>query len=113
MDLQEAPVAITPTALGFHVAIIGSVHTNTAWLERELEKVVSAKPREVELDLLRLRFLSSSGVGVLVAFRRGIVNSGGSLRVVAVQKTVFGTLRFAHLDELFKIDPAVVADGEP
>lgn len=108
MDIQDAPVVVTATASGVRVALVGAVHTNTAWLERELTKVVERKPAEVELDLSKLPFLSSSGLGVLVAFRRNVINAGGVLKVVAVQRAVFGTLKFAHLDGVFKIDPAVV-----
>jgi anti-sigma B factor antagonist len=112
MDFQDAPVVVKPTAGGVRVAIVGAVHTNTAWLERELEKVIGAKPSAVELDLARMPFLSSSGLGVLVTFRRAVLNYGGTFRVVAVTKAVFGTLKFAHLDGVFQIDPVVVGEGE-
>jgi len=110
MDIQSAPVIVTKTAEGFHVAVKGPVHTNVQWLEQEFARVVAAKPRHVDLDLGETDYVSSLGVGLFVKFRRGVTDAGGTLRVTSIRKKVFSTFRFARLDELFKIEAGVVME---
>lgn len=108
MDIQNAPVVISRTADGFHVSTIGSIHTNTDWLEREFKKVADAKPGLVELDLSKTDYVSSWGIGVLVSLRNSVAKAGGKLRITAIRKEVLSTLRHASLHQVFQIDPGVV-----
>ena len=110
MDIQAEPVIVTRTPAGFHVAVKGPVHSNVAWLEQEFDRVVAAKPAHVDLDLAGTGYVSSLGVGLFVSFRRRLADAGGTLRVTAIRRKVFNTFRFAHLDALFQIAPAVVME---
>src|SRR3954447_9259178 len=110
MDIQSAPVIVTPITDGFRVATFGPIHTNTDWLEREFKNVVDARPKNVELDLGKTGYVSSWGLGILVAFRSGIVKKGGSLRVTAIQNDVLNTLKYACLHQVFNISPNVVIE---
>jgi anti-anti-sigma factor len=108
MDIQTEPVTVTPIENGFRVAVRGPVHVNVAWLEGELRRVAEAKPKLVELDLAGTSYVSSAGMGVFLASRRAIAEGGGVLRIVAIQKPVLGSMQYAGLDGVFKIDPAAV-----
>ena len=108
MDFQSEPVVVTATPGGLRVAIRGPVHTNTAWLDDELNKVVAAKPKHVDLDLGAMNYVSSVGLGSLVALRNRITTAGGTLRVVAIQSQVLGVFKYAYLDKVFQIEPGVV-----
>src|SRR4051794_15076840 len=108
MDFQDAPIVSTPIDDGFKVAFVGAVHTNTAWIENELKRIVLAKPKRIDLDLSACNFLSSSGIGVLMAFYNGIKSGGGMINIVAIQKPVLGTLRYSRLDALFKFSPDAI-----
>ena len=108
MDIQASPVVITRTPTGFVAKLIGSVHTNTAWIEGELKKVIAAKPEAVDLDLSETTFLSSAGIGLLVWLRNAITQGGGTVRVVSGRKRILATLKYAHLEALLGSASATV-----
>jgi anti-anti-sigma factor len=110
MDFQDKPVVITRIDDGFRVATIGSIHTNTEWLEHEFKKVADAKPKLVELDLSKTDYVSSWGLGVLMSLRNGVAKSGGTLRITAIQKEVLNALRYACLHQVFQVSPGVVVE---
>src|SRR5258708_6665860 len=105
MDFQVEPVVITPTAEGYLLRVKGSIHINTMWLEGEFKKVIDKKPKLVELDLTETPYVSSAGMTVLIELRKGVVAYGGTLRVIAIQKPVYGALHYAYLDKFLEIDP--------
>jgi anti-anti-sigma factor len=108
MHNQSEPVVVTPIENGFRVAVRAPVHVDVAWLEGELRRVAESRPKIVELDLSGTPYVSSAGMGVFLASRRAIAEGGGVLRIVAIQKPVLGSMRYAGLDGVFKIDPAAV-----
>jgi anti-anti-sigma factor len=60
----------------------------------------------VTLDLSELRSISSLAMGVLVAYRRGVVRNGGRIRLApALQPAVHEALARAELFGLF--EPAI------
>jgi anti-anti-sigma factor len=105
MDVQNDPISVTRIADGCHVAILGPIHTNVAWLESAFAKIIAAKPKVVELDLAKMPFTSSLGLGVLVSFRNAVAGYGGDLTTVAVNDHVLKTIKFAYLQGLLKIGP--------
>lgn len=110
MDVQLDPIVVSPIPDGFRVRIQGAVYADVADLVRELEAVVTAKPKLVEVDLGEATFLSSSAVGILVGLQNKVGRNGGHMRIVAVRRPVLSTLRFARLDQFFTIDPEAVVD---
>ena len=111
MDFQTAPIVVKPIADGVRVALSGPIHTNTAWIERELDKVVAQKPKLVELDLSGTDHISSLGLGILVKLHNGVKTGGGTLRIVKVLPKVKGILRAAYLDRMLVIAPDAVIDA--
>lgn len=113
MDFQSSPIVVTATGeRTFRVAISGPIHTNVAWLENELQRIAEGKPARVELDMAGTSFLSSTGVGVLVSFHRHVSEAGGVVQIVAADKNVYSTLRFARLDKVFGIAPSAITQGK-
>ena len=102
MDFQAEPAVVTAIPGGFSAKLIGSIHTNTAWIEGEFKKIVAAKPKLVEIDLSETTFLSSMGIGVLVWLYNHVQETGGDVRIVAIRKRVLSSLKFSRLDALFK-----------
>jgi anti-anti-sigma factor len=103
MDFQTAPVVVTAIDNGFRLGFTGPIHTNTAWLETELQKVSDAKPKLVELDLSGTEFISSMGLGVLVGFRNAIVKGGGMVAIIGIQERTLRTFKAAHVLSLFDV----------
>ena len=112
MDFQISPVAVSPIENGFRVAVSGPVHTNTAWIEREFDKVVAVKPKQVELDLVRCDHISSVGLGILVNFHNRIKGQGGALRIIKMLPHMQDILRAAYLHRFFDIAPDAVVNAE-
>ena len=108
MDMRVARVIIESIDNGFKTVFKGSIHTDIAGLDRELKRVMIAKPRHVEIDLAEVGSISSMGIGLLVSFRNGIVGSGGTVKIIKVQKLMHSMFRFARLEEMFQIEPSAV-----
>ena len=112
MDFQVQPCTITATEGGFRIVFAGPIHTNTSWLERELTRVVAAKPKDVELDLTGTEYISSLGLGILVGFHNRIKENGGVVRIVKILKPTLRLLKAAYLDRVLTIEPAAIAATE-
>jgi anti-anti-sigma factor len=106
LDIQNRPVIVTHVGDGFKLAFRGPIHVNTAWLESELDKVVLAKPKTVELDLAGTEYISSLGLGILVSFNRRIVENGGLARIIKIRKMTLGVLRASRLDGVLRVEPS-------
>jgi anti-anti-sigma factor len=111
MDFQTPPIIVKPVADGLRVALSGPIHTNTAWIERELNKVVAQKPKLVELDLSGTEHISSLGLGILVKLHNAIKADGGALRIVKILPKTKSILRAAYLDRMLVIAPDAVIDA--
>ncbi|WP_435246067.1 STAS domain-containing protein [Streptomyces sp. NRRL F-5630] len=62
---------------------------------------VPARPgRRFVLDLSRVGYLDSGGIGALLAIRRGVLSGGGELAVTEVSPMVERLLRMTGLDEV-------------
>jgi len=108
MDFQNNPIAVTRLPDGLHVALLGPIHTNTAWLESAFAKIIAANPKMIELDLSKVPFVSSVGLGTLVSFRNAIIKSGATMKTVSIQEPVLGTVKYAYLQGLLFIDATTV-----
>ena len=76
-------------------------------LERDLQRVMLARPALVLMDLSGFSFCSSLGMGALVSFRRGLVQRGGKVVLCALQPGVLEAFKRARLHDLFQISPTV------
>ncbi|CAN5378293.1 hypothetical protein BH10PLA1_BH10PLA1_09480 [soil metagenome] len=104
MDFQNSPIAVSPIPDGLRVALLGPIYTNVAWLESAIAKILATKPKLIELDLSKVPFVSSMGLGTLVSFRNAILAIQGELKTVSIQSPVLGTVKHAYLQDLLKID---------
>ena len=105
MDYQNAPVTVARSGEVVRVTFNGPIHTNTEWIERELDTIVKSKPRIIELDLLKTEHISSLGLGVLVSFYNRVHADGGKIIVAAIKKHTVRILHLAYLDKLLTIPP--------
>ena len=76
--------------------------SNTKELRAQLESKLPAGGNVV-LDLARVRFIDSSGLGVILACLRQLDASGGHLRLCNVRKEVRATLELVRLHRLVDI----------
>lgn len=58
-----------------------------------------------ELDLGGLQYISSLGLGVLLATQKRLMSSGHALRLINVRGHVREILHFSGFEQVFEIDP--------
>lgn len=76
-------------------------------LEKEIARLVEAKPALVAVDLTGLSFISSVGIAALVKLQRGVHAYGGAARLVGPSTNVFGVLDKSRLVELMPVFPSI------
>jgi anti-anti-sigma factor len=69
------------------------------------EAILAATSPRVLLDLARVTFISSSGIGVLVHIHKAVAQRGGKLVVTGLQPAVKDTLEAVKILGIFKVYP--------
>jgi anti-sigma B factor antagonist len=95
----------------------GEVDVYTAPRLRErLVELVDGGARHVVVDLGRVDFLDSTGLGVLVGALKRLRAAGGSFRLVCSKEPLLKIFRITALDQVFPIfasvEAATSANGE-
>jgi anti-sigma B factor antagonist len=99
----------TRSVSGFAVLHVGGeidVYTAPQVRERLIE-MVGGGERRVIVDLGRVDFLDSTGLGVLVGAHRRLRVNGGTLRLVCPHERLLKIFRITGLDTVFDIHPSV------
>jgi len=60
----------------------------------------------VTLDCLRLEYISSAGLGVLLKTQKRLMGSAGKLRLSGVNRHLQDILVYSRFDKIFEIEPA-------
>jgi anti-sigma B factor antagonist len=107
----------TRTVAGHLVLEVGGeidVYTAPQLRER-LISLVDQGARRVVVDLGRVEFLDSTGLGVLVGARRRLGGTNGELFLVCGQERLLKIFRITGLDRVFTLYPTVAAAtaGDP
>ncbi len=55
------------------------------------------------IDLSKVGYIDSSGLGVLISIQKSARMNGGSLVLVGMSQQVKNTMRMTHLDDFFEI----------
>lgn len=74
-------------------------------VRREVQRVVDEGHARLALDLSRVEFIDSSGLGALVSGLKTARTAGGDLRLVAATEQVAGVLRLTNLDRILRVYP--------
>jgi anti-sigma B factor antagonist len=105
-------LALSTRAVGDHTVLEvgGEVDVYTAPRLRErLIELVEAGARNVVVDLSRVEFLDSTGLGVLVGALKRLRAVGGSLGLVCAQERLLKIFRITALDRVFSLYDSVEA----
>lgn len=82
----------------------GKLDITTAQIfETEYKKLGATKPRRVGLDLNRVEYIDSSGIGAIVKFLNLLKNTGGELILFGMNPVSLNVFKMAKLDSFFKI----------
>ena len=86
------------------VALIGDVDLkNSPHIHHALEAVCERRPERIILDLARVGYMDSSGVGTLVWVYRQVQGYGGSLVLAGMNEKVRAVLEITQLDQFFTV----------
>jgi anti-sigma B factor antagonist len=90
------------------VHVAGEIDVYTAPLLREvLDKQIAAGRNDLVVDLEKVTFMDSTGLGVLVGRLKLVRGQNGSLRIVSAQERILKVFKITGLDKVFHIHPTV------
>ena len=90
------------------VHVTGEIDVYTAPLLREvLDKQVAAGRIDLVVDLEKVTFMDSTGLGVLVGRLKLVRGQNGTLRIVSAQDRILKVFKITGLDKVFHIYPTV------
>ena len=92
------------------VAVTGDVDISTSPdLRAALAAVLAEDARALVIDLSAVRFIDSTGLGVLVGAYTSVRNANGRLALVNDHPAVLKVFSITALDEVFNIHPTLAA----
>jgi anti-sigma B factor antagonist len=80
---------------------------NSEELKAELNRIFGEGSRDVVIDLKQVRFIDSSGLGVLVSGFKNASTRQGNLKLSALQTQVKSMFELTRLHRVFDIFPTV------
>jgi anti-sigma B factor antagonist len=112
---MELSLAIREVAGRTVVDVRGEVDVYTSALLRErLVEVIDRGPGTVVVNLRRVDFLDSTGLGVLVGALKRLRMAGGDLSLVCANEKLLKIFRITALDRVFALyDTVEAATGAP
>lgn len=80
---------------------------NCQQIEQQVDEATRQNENWVILDLSRVTFVDSSGVGTLVKILSRLKKAGGTLRLTGVRDMVEGVLKLTQVNKIIEIYPTV------
>lgn len=71
-------------------------------LNQSIENFMDQGKRNIVIDLSRVTFINSSGMGILISNFSKLKSSGGSLKLANVTNKIEGILANTKLDQIFE-----------
>ncbi|MFH0919738.1 MAG: STAS domain-containing protein [Fibrobacterota bacterium] len=88
----------------------GSVDAyNSEMLSEKLEAILQDGHYKIVLECSRLKFISSSGMGVFLAMEDDFLSKGGGLKFVAIPDNIMNVFKKVGLSDIFKTYPQEAA----
>jgi anti-sigma B factor antagonist len=76
-------------------------------VESAVKRLITEGARKLVIDVTRLDYIDSAGIGMLVACNGSIDKAGGKMRVAGAQGSVAKTFEVVHMDRITSLDPDV------
>ena len=92
----------------FVLVLGGDIDVATAFTVRDaLDRVLAAGHRLIVLDLSDVRFIDSTGLGVMVGRLKAVRDLGGDLHLVCTSPRIIRVMSITGLDSVFVIHDSV------
>ena len=76
-------------------------------LEAAVRRLIAEGARKLVIDVTKLDYIDSAGIGMLVGCNGQIDRAGGKMRVAGAQGTVARAFEVVHMDRITSLDPDV------
>ena len=98
------PFDVQKTNSETKLTIRGSLDINTApTLAEEIDRIITTKPKKVEVDLASLDLIDSSGVAALVKLYKGIRGTGGAIMISGARDQPLAIFKLLRMDKVFNL----------
>ncbi|HEY2845633.1 MAG TPA: STAS domain-containing protein [Bryobacteraceae bacterium] len=93
------------------VELSGHLHLGNELMvvEGSVRQLITKGALKLVIDVSRLEYIDSAGIGMLVACNGQIEKAGGQMRVAGAQGTVAKTFEVVHMGRITSLDPDVDA----
>ena len=78
-------------------------------VEAAVKRLIDEGARKLVMDVTRLDYIDSAGIGMLVACNGQMDRAGGKMRVAGAQGTVAKAFEVVHMDRITSLDADVDA----
>jgi anti-sigma B factor antagonist len=78
-------------------------------IRRSLNRMIAKKPKQLVVDLSRVSYIDSAGLGTVIEAMREVEAYGGKFALAGLQETVRSICKMLRLDQVFSIFPDVDA----
>jgi anti-sigma B factor antagonist len=86
------------------VKLTGDIYTEQGdELQQVFDSIVEKNPKEVVIDLVELKSITSSGIGKIVYLYKELNPKGGKIRIIGVNDTIMQIFKIVKLDKLMEI----------
>lgn len=98
------PFEVQKTNTETKLTIRGSLDINTAPnLAEEIDRIITTKPKKVEVDLASLDLIDSSGVAALVKLYKGVRGIGGAVMISGARDQPLAIFKLLSMDKVFNL----------
>jgi anti-sigma B factor antagonist len=81
-------------------------------IENAVKRLIADGARKLVIDVTRLDYIDSAGIGMLVGCNGQMDRAGGKMRVAGAQGTVAKSFAVVHMDRITSLDADVDAAME-
>ena len=85
----------------------------SAYVDANIEAAIQGGHHEIDIDLAKVDYMSSAGIGVLLKYRKKLIGVQGCLRVIHPTENVLSVLRLMRLSGLLMGDSGEVIPRTP
>lgn len=78
-------------------------------VEAAIKRLIGEGARKLVIDVTRLDYIDSAGIGMLVGCNGQMDRAGGKMRVAGAQGAVAKAFAVVHMDRITSLDPDVDA----
>ncbi len=96
------------------VEVSGRLHlgNSLSYAENSINRLIDDGARKLVIDMTRVDYIDSSGLGMLIFCGGHMEQSGGRMRVAGASGSVVRILEISHADRVLQLDPDLASACE-